>query len=346
MTLTPPASAMKAVRIDQPGDSSVLSYMDVPCPEYGPNDVLVRIFAAGVNPVDAKVRQRGGFIGNTQSFIPGCDGAGVVVAVGAQVQQWVVGDAVYYCYGGLGQSSGNYAEYACVPQHYIASKPENISMIHAAASPLVLITAWEALFDRGHLQSGQTVFIHGGTGGVGHVAIQLAHIAGCKVACSVGSPKKAELAKQLGADFCIQYQHEEINQALLTWTDGNGVDLLLDTVGGDTLPPLLPSLASYGVLISLLQFPNDLDWKLLRIKNITMAQELMLTPMLDDDYHAAAHQAAILAECAQMIDGGTLSIHVSEEFPLTAAQAAHDAVEQGNTLGKIVLNCVGDVEEA
>jgi NADPH2:quinone reductase len=330
---------MSAIVATAAGDASVLQTQSLPRPSCAPNEVLVRIFAAGVNPVDAKARQRGGFIAAPTSFIPGCDGAGIIEAIGSNVAQYQVGDAVFYCYGGIGQASGNYADFSCVPEHYLAHKPTTCNMAQAAAAPLVLITAWESLFDRARVQSEQTVFITGGTGGVGHVAIQLAKAAGCRVICSVSSEQKATLARSLGADAVIDRSKDDVLAAVMQWSDGRGVDLLLDTVGGETLPPLTASVANYGTIVSLLQFPGTLDWAQLRLKNITLAQELMLSPMLLNDDDAAAHQAAILEECAELMTAGKLTVHVDAVLPLAEAAQAQQRVEQGQTTGKLVLDC-------
>jgi len=330
---------MSAIVATEAGDTSVLQARTLPRPSCAPHEVLVRVFAAGVNPVDSKVRQRGGFIGAATAFIPGCDGAGIIEAVGGAITQYQIGDAVFYCYGGIGQATGNYAEFACVPEQYLAHKPASCNMAQAAAGPLVLITAWESLFDRARLQAGQTVFITGGTGGVGHVAIQLAKEAGCRVICTVSSEKKANFARSLGADYVIDRTQEEIVAAVALWTDGTGVDVLFDTVGGDALLPLIPTLANYGTLVSLLQFPDALDWAQLRLKNITLAQELMLSPMLLNDHAAAEHQAAILEECAELMTQDKLTVHIDTVLPLAEAAQAQQRIDLGHTMGKLVLDC-------
>ncbi len=325
------------------GQQSSLEHIAIPT--CAADEVLVRIFAAGVNPIDRKVQQNGALLGDGDSFVLGCDGAGIIEAVGEDVTQYTAGDAVFYCYGGIGQSAGNYAEYACIPAQCLAIKPESMNMIQAAAAPLVLITAWESLFDRAHMYGEQTVLILGGTGGVGHIALQLAKIAGCRVACTVSSAKKAALAYEYGADCVIDRSQEDITEAIHRWTDGRGVDVLLDTVGGKALPPVLGALANYGTLVSLLQFADDLDWKTLRLKNITLAQTLMLSPMLLGDKQGLAHQAAILEQCAQMIDSEQLRLHVSTILSLNQAKDALDAIAKGDTMGKIVLDCTGSDQD-
>jgi len=256
---------------------------------------------------------------------------------------------VYYCYGGLGQqhkgqSQGNYAEYIVVPAEFLAAKPESLGYLQAAAAPLVLITAWEALFDRAGLQSGQKVFVHAGAGGVGHVAIQLAKIADCEVATTVSGAEKAAFVRELGADKVIDYTKEDVTESLLAWTDSKGVDVAFDTVGGDAFNQLIPAMAHYSDLVSILQVPDDVDWKALRLNNVRISQELMLTPMLSGIKEGAAHHAAILEQCAQLIDGGQLKVHVAKTLPLEDAAQAHQLIEEGHMQGKVVLAVAGEEE--
>ncbi|MDQ7004930.1 MAG: zinc-dependent alcohol dehydrogenase family protein [Ghiorsea sp.] len=335
---------MKVIQMEQAGDVNTLQLVDVEKPEVcAAHEVLIKVMAAGVNPVDSKVRSNGMMFADAYPATLGCDGAGFIEKIGADVEHLQVGDAVYYCYGGLGQQSdagasvGNYAEYAVVQAAYVALKPESLDFDTAAASPLVLITAWEALFDRARLQSGHKVFIHAGAGGVGHVAIQLAKLAGAEVATTVSSDEKEDFVRQLGADLIINYTSQDVTQELLAWTDGQGVDIALDTVGGDALKPLIPAMRLYGDLVSLLQFPEDLDWKTLRLKNVRVCQCLMLTPMLQSSNELGEHHAAILEQCAQFFDERKLVVYVDETLALTDAKLAHEKIEQGHQSGKIVL---------
>jgi len=330
------------------GSSKVFQQVDMPKPTITQADqLLIQVFAAGVNPVDTKLRANGLYFPDPYPAILGCDGAGVVEAVGADVSNFQAGDPVYYCYGGLGQqvngqSVGNYGEYVLVPESFVAAKPETLGYLQAAGAPLVLITAWEALFDRVGLRSGQKVLVQGGAGGVGHVAIQLAKIAGCEVATTVSSDEKAAFVRDLGADHVMNYTREDLCESLLTWSGGAGVDVVFETVGKTALNELLPAMAHYAHYVTLLQLPDDLDMKALRLKNITLSQELMLTPMVYDLKEAAEHQAAILEECGQLIDTNQLKLHISKVLPLEAVGDAHALIEAGHTQGKIVLAIAGD----
>jgi len=344
---------MKVIRIEQAGDPTALQLVEVGKPdECAADEVLVKVMSAGVNPVDTKLRAGGMMFDDAYPAILGCDGAGFVEKVGADVEHLQVGDAVYYCYGGLGQKSnagesvGNYAEYAVVKAAYVALKPDSLDFDAAAAAPLVLITAWEALFDRARLQSGQKVFIHAGAGGVGHVAIQLAKLAGAEVATTVSSDEKEHFVKELGADLVINYKTQNVADVLLDWTDGLGVDIAFDTVGGEAFKQLIPAMRLYGDLVSILQFPEDTDWKTLRVNNVRLSQALMLTPMLKESIELGEHHAAILEQCAQFFDEKKLVVYVDEALPLEDATKAHEMIEQGHQSGKIVLQMHLDEMEA
>lgn len=328
---------MRAVIINQAGTPDQLTLTETDRPEPCEDEVLVRIMAAGINPIDTKLRQRGLYMDGTFPAILGCDGAGIVEKIGANVQNFQPGDAVYYCYGGLGQKAGNYAEYIAVPEPYLALKPDCIDFIDAAAAPLVLITAWEALFDRARIQGGQKVFIHAGAGGVGHVAIQLAKLAGCEVATSVSSSEKGEVAKAVGADLVINYRQQDVTQALLSWTDQRGVDVAFDTVGGDAFVQLIEATRVYGDIVTLLQVPESSDWKTIRLRNIRISQTLMLTPMLLNIQEGAEHHSDILEQCAQFFDQKQLTIFVAETLPLAEVEKAHRMIEKGGMAGKLVL---------
>ncbi len=330
---------MKAVLMTAPGNPEVLQLQDVanPSVSVGETELVVRLRAAGVNPIDTKLRKRGTFYPDQMPAILGCDGAGIVEAVGAGVKKFRVGDEVYFCNGGLGAHQGNYAEYTTVDERFAAHKPTSVSFAEAAAAPLVLITAWEALYERGRLEPGEKVLIHAGAGGVGHVAIQLAKLKGANVCTTVSSQEKADFVKQLGADYPILYKQTDFAQAALDWTGGEGVDLAFDTVGGETFHKTFPAVRIYGDIVTILEPDANTVWKIARNRNLRIGLELMLTPMLQGILEAQQHHADILAECAKYIDAGKLKIHVSQELPLAEAAKAHQLIESGSTTGKIVL---------
>jgi NADPH:quinone reductase len=329
---------MQAVVMTTPGNPEVLQLQEVPNPTIQTDtEILVRLHAAGVNPIDTKLRQRGTFYPDQMPAILGCDGAGVVEAVGTNVQRFKVGDEVYFCCGGLGKL-GNYAQYTVVDERFVARKPASLSFAEAAAAPLVLITAWESLHDRGRLETDQRVLIHAGAGGVGHVAIQLAKLKGAEVCTTVGSQEKARLVQQLGADEAILYKQTDFVTATLDWTGGVGVDLAFDTVGNKTFFDTFPAVRVYGDVVTILE-PDAAygNWKIARSRNLRISLEIMLTPMLQGLISAQQHQATILEQCAEWIDQGKLKIHLSQTFPLKDAAIAHQALEIGSNIGKIAL---------
>lgn len=331
---------MKAVVMTAAGKPEVLQWQDVPQPKIEqPNQVLIQLKAAGINPVDTKIRSRGIFYPDSMPAIIGCDGAGIVQEVGREVTNFKPGDEVYFCAGGLGkEGTGNYAEFAVVEEHYLATKPTSLAFAEAAAAPLVLITAWEALYDRARLEAGQKVLIHAGAGGVGHVAIQLAKLKGAEVCTTVGSSDHARLVRQLGADEAILYKQTNFVEAVLKWTNGTGVDVAFDTVGGQTFFDSVNAVKVYGDLVTILEPNSSLGTlKTARNRNLRISLELMLTPMLEGIIAAQKHQGKILQQCANWIDQGKLTIHLNQTFPLQEAAEAHKMIEAGSMTGKIAL---------
>jgi NADPH2:quinone reductase len=329
---------MKAILMREPGGPEVLLETELSNPDVrNPTDVLVRLAAAGVNPVDTKIRSRGPLLPGTLTAVLGCDGAGTVEAVGEEVSRFKPGDAVWFCHGGLGGPHGNYAEYIVVDEAVAQPKPASLDFVHAAAAPLVLITAWEALYDRARLREGQTVLIHAGAGGVGHVAIQLARLAGARVAATVSSAEKAEFVHALGAECAINYRDEDLVDAVADWTEGRGVDVAFDTVGPEVFRRTIPAMAVYGDLVTILD-PGQVDLKEARNRNLRISLELMLTPQLSGISEAVAYQGSILRRCGELFDQGKLEVYVSGTFPLSRAADAHREIEAGHTKGKLVLN--------
>lgn len=334
---------MKAILMTAPGGPDVLKLTDIPMPALpSPDHIRVKLHAAGINPIDTKLRKTAAYYPDNLPCVLGCDGAGVVESVGANVHRFTPGDEVYFFNGGLGAEPGNYAEYATLHQDYAAFKPRHISMEEAAALPLVLITAWEALFNRACVGEGQTVLIHAAAGGVGHVAVQLAKQAGAHVLGTVSSPEKAAwVTHSLGADRVFVYRDVDFTQAVLDWTHGKGVDMVFDTVGGETYCRSFACTKVYGRVVSLLQ--NDCkaeDVKTARLRNLALVSELMLTPSVLNMHDDRVHQRRILEEGARLIEADKLKIKISHTLPLEAAAQAHMMIEEGHTTGKIVLRIV------
>lgn len=329
---------MKAILLRHPGPASALEPSDVPTPQLTrPDEVLIELKAAGVNPIDTKLRQRGTFYPELIPAILGCDGAGIIREVGLDVTQWCVGDEVIFCQGGLGKRPGTYAEYAVVPSYCLARKPQPVSFLQAAALPLVTITAWEALYDQAQIQPGQKVLIHAGAGGVGHIAIQLAKLRNAQVATTVSSERKGEFVNKLGADLVLNYREPDWQAKLWAWTGGEGVAVGFDTVGGVTFSETFALVKPYGTVVTLLEPGLETNWKLARRKNLKISFTLMLTPELDNLKPAQVHQAKIIQQAIDWVLSGQLQIEVGKTFPLGAAADAHQFLESKQGLGKVVL---------
>jgi NADPH2:quinone reductase len=331
---------MKAILMTAAGDPNVLQLADMQEPTIqSPTEMLVRLKAAGINPIDTKLRSHGTFQPDYLPSILGCDGAGIVAAIGADVTKFKVGDEIYFCNGGLGMHQGNYAELTTIDEKFAAYKPKSLSFEEAAAAPLVLITAWEALYDRTNLQSSSNcnILIHAGAGGVGHVAIQLAKLRGANVCTTVGSEAKQRFVRDLGADLAIAYKQTDFVEAAIAWTNGEGVDIAFDTVGGKLIEQTFPAVKVYGDLVTILEPSTDISWKVARTRNLRFSFELMLTPMLLGNTALQILQAKILSECATLFDAGKLKIHVSDVFPLADVAKAHQLLETGSMTGKIAI---------
>jgi NADPH2:quinone reductase len=330
---------MQAILMTAIGDSTVLIEQNIAEPHLTQRtEIKVRLHAAGINPVDTKIRKGGLFYPNAElPAVLGCDGAGEVVEIGANVTDFKVGDKVWFCHGGLGREQGNYAEFTVIDQRWASLMPQTATFETAAAAPLVLITAWGALFERGNLQAGQTVLIHAGAGGVGHVAIQLAKIAGARVITTVSSNEKAAFVKSLGADEIIFYNQTDVAAEINRLTENRGADLVFDTVGADVFKSSIACTAHFGRIVTLLDASN-LDLNEARMRNLLIGFELMLTPMLRDLDSERNKHVELLKKCAAYIDAGKLAVHVSHVLPLADAQKAHTLIEAGHTMGKLVLS--------
>jgi NADPH2:quinone reductase len=328
---------MKAMLMTAVGDPDVLQCQEIDDPEITTaTQIKIKLKAAGVNPVDTKIRRNGVFYDQPLPAVLGCDGAGVVVDTGPAAGQFKVGDKVWFCHGGLGREPGNYAQYTVLDERWVGLSPKTYSFTEAASAPLVLITAWAALFDRGGLQAGQTVLIHAGAGGVGHVAIQMAKLKGARVITTVSSGQKEEFVKSLGADETVIYTQGGFADAVNDLTGGLGADLVFDTVGSAVFKESIAATAHFGRLVTLLD-PGELNLSEARMRNLLIGFELMLTPMLRDLTAARDQHIDILNQCALWADKGLLKLHVSKVLPLEAAAEAHRLIEAGHTTGKIVL---------
>ena len=330
---------MKAVLMITAGSPDVLGLYDVDKPELSsPNHLRVKLVAAGVNPLDAKLRAKPIYYPDKLPMILGCDGAGIVEKTGSAVTRFKEGDKVFFYNGGIGDEQGCYAEYATVHEEYCATAPANVGLQDVAGLPLVLITAWEALIERANLQPGQTILIHGGTGGVGHIAVQLAKHLGARVAVTVSDDKKEGLAQGLEADKIVRYKEMDFVVDVEEWSGNKGVDVVLDTIGGDIFRRSMNVTRIGGKIVTLLSTPMSLeDTQLARLRNLSICYELMLTPQVMKLHEERIRQRKILEQGVRLVESGEMGVLVSYALPLKDAAEAHRLIEKGNMLGKIVL---------
>ncbi len=329
---------MRAVLMTAVGGPEVLKIAEVPEPEVtGERDVRVRLEAAGINPVDCKLRS-GGTIGGSLPVVLGWDGAGVVESTGPAVTSVRPGDEVYFCDGGFGPTPGTYQEVKVVDERYLAHKPARLSFVEAAAAPLVTITAWEALRERARVRAGDSLLVQAGAGGVGHMSVQIGRLAGARVATTVTAGPKADLASSLGAQLCIDYTREDVGAKLRGWTGVDGADVVHDTVGGKTFTSCFSLVRPYGDLVSNVESPWEGDAiNTMHSRNLRVSFTWMPAPSVFGWPDHRERQRAILEQAALHFEAGDLRVAVGATFPLDRAADAHRAVETGQVVGKTVL---------
>lgn len=331
---------MRAQIIRAFGEPSVFEPAELPDPEAGPGEVLVRVVAASVNPVDHKIRRHGPPIAPELPAVLGCDFSGVVVAVGEGVEGFAPGDRVFGCAGGVrGVAGGSYAELIRADARLLAPAPASIPLRDAAALPLVVITAWEGL-ERAGVGPGTRLLVHGGTGGVGHVAVQLAKARGAHVTATVSTPEKAALARALGADEIVNYREEPVADYVRRLTGGDGFDVVFDATGGSDVATSFEAAKLNGDIVTIVtNFTADLTP--MHLKGLTLHAVFMLIPMLHN-IDRAAH-GSTLREVAQLVDAGALRPIVdAENFSLADVAAAHGKLEAGRAVGKILIDVTPD----
>lgn len=324
---------MTAIAIDHPGGPEVLTPVQRPVPTPGPGEVLIRVAAAGVNRPDCLQRQGVYPPPPGASDLPGLEVAGTIAAVGADSGDWRVGDRVCALVPG-----GGYAEYCLTPALQCLPIPAGLSMTAAAAVPETYFTVWSNVFDRGRLQASETVLVHGGASGIGTTAIQLAHAFGARVLATVGSEEKAAVCRQLGADVAINYREEDFVAVAKAHTDGRGVNLILDMVGGDYTARNLDALAVEGrlVQIAFLRSPKvELNLAPLMQKRLTLTGSTLRPRAVADK---AAIAEALHAKVWPLLTAGTVKPLIQQLFPLHDAAAAHALMEANRTIGKLVLS--------
>ncbi|SEG28255.1 NADPH:quinone reductase [Actinacidiphila yanglinensis] len=313
-----------------------LELREITTPAAGPGQVLVKVRASGVNPLDTKIRA--GKAAHARTVLPavlGLDLAGVVEAVGEGVTGFAPGDEVYGLTGGVGDLQGSLAEYAAVDARLLAAKPAALSMREAAVLPLVTITAWEGLVDRAGVEQGQKVLVHGGAGGIGHVAIQIARARGAEV-FATGSPGSLAAIEGLGATP-IDRTTATVQEYVDAHTAGEGFDVVVDTVGGATLDASFTAVRHYtGHVVSALGWGTH-ALAPLSFRGATYSGVFTLLPMLTG--RGRDHHGEILAQAAALVDKGLLAPRVDpRHFTLETVADAHRAVETGGTRGKVAVD--------
>ena len=332
------SATMQAAVLQGTGGPEVLRHTSVPLGwPAGSHDVLVRLKAAGLNPADGFFRQLGPYLDSGDPCILGHDGAGTIEAVGSGVTRFAPGDAVCFCNGGIGGHPGTYAQFAVVPESQLAAKPTSVSFEQAAALPLVLITAWEALYERAAVARDERVLIHAGAGGTGHVAVQLAALRGARVAATVSDADKAAFVQDLGAERPICYPEEDFVAAVTEWADGTGVDVALDNIGPQGLQRTYRAMARYGRIVTLMGIAADDDDETAYLSNLTLHNVMMLTPMIAGLQRRLDAQARLVEQGIGLLAEGRLRIHVREVFDWRDIRAAHERLDAGHTTGKLVI---------
>lgn len=326
---------MKAVVLS--AFESPLQVADVARPQAGRGEVLVRIKASGVNPLDIKIAAGKAAHARVEpeGAILGIDMAGVVEAVGDGVSGFEPGDEVWGMTGGVGGVQGSLAEYAAVDAALLAQKPASFSMRQAAAMPLVFITAWEGLVDRARISAGKTVLVHGGAGGVGHIAVQIARAFGA-VVYATGNKSQRATIEGFGATF-IDYEASSVDEYVREYTGGEGFDIVYDTVGGATLDASFVAARRYhGHVVSCLGWGTH-ALAPLSFRAATYSGVFTLLPLLSGE--GRAHHGVIMREVARLVDAGKIRILLDDQhFGLAEVGKAHAALREGTARGKVVVD--------
>lgn len=323
---------MRAVEITKPGGPDVLAVVRRPIPQPGVGEVLIRVEAAGVNRPD--VMQRLGQYPPPPgaSDIPGLEIAGVITTIGAEVTAWKSGDRVCALVSG-----GGYAEYCVAPAGQCLPIPAGLDVVGAAALPETVFTVWTNVFERGQLRSGESLLIHGGTSGIGTVAIQLAHARGARVFATAGTAEKCQACRSLGAELAVNYRDTDFVEAVKAATGGRGVDVVLDMVGGDYLPRNLDVLAADGRLVQIAALHGakaTVNLMPILLRRLTVTGSTLRGRSVAEK---SALAVAVRHHVWPLLEAGRVRPVVHATFPLTEASEAHRVMESSRHVGKLVL---------
>jgi len=326
---------MKAWVINEFGGPEVFEQVELPTAAPGPGEVRIKVAATSVNPVDYKIRS-----GAAEALCPERparlhgDVSGVVDAIGEGVDSFTLGDPVYGCVGGCGSVQGTLADYAIADARLIAHAPKSIPLEEAAALPLVTITAWEGL-DKLGIHPNETLLVHGGTGGVGHLVVQLGKARGAIVTATVGSAEKAVLVQQVGADQTVNYKDETVEQYVDRLTQGVGFDAVFDTVGGANISASVQA-AKLNGQVACIQGRDSVDGGLLHVRGASLHLVFMLIPLLHDIERE--RHGRILREAAELVDSDKLKPLIADtRFTFDQISDAHAYAESGRQTGKVLV---------
>ncbi len=317
---------MHAVVLDAFGGTETLTYRLQPRPKPGPGSLLVRVMAASVNPIDCKIRQNGAWTDIQPPAIIGTDAAGVVEETGLGVTRFRKGDEVFYTADLSQLMPGTYAEYHVVPETLAAYKPGNLGFVEAASLPLAGSTAWLALFERTHLEVGETILIHAGSGGVGSLAIQMAKAAGARVITTCRK-SNVDLVVRLGADVAIDYRVENVVDSVRKIIGSDAVDAILDTVGGPVFAQNLELVRPHGRILSITASETALGRAYVKNLDIHL---IRMTP-----------SGSLMDKIARMAGTGQLKPVIDSVYPVERTDEAHGRIESGGVRGKVVLSMEG-----
>jgi NADPH2:quinone reductase len=324
--------AMRAIEIEKPGGPEVLRPAERPKPEPKPHEILVKVAAAGVNRPDVLQRQGLYAPPPDASELPGLEIAGEVVACGAAVKAWKVGDKVCALTHG-----GGYAEYCVTPEVQALPVPKGLSMVEAASLPETFFTVWSNVYDRGRLAAGQSLLVHGGTSGIGVTAIQMAKATGNRVFATAGSDEKCAACVKLGAEAAFNYKTGDFVEGVRQATGGKGVDVILDMAAGDFVPRELKALADEGrlVFIAFLRGPKtELDVNEVMRRRLTLTGSTLRPRPIE---FKGAIAASLRSRIWPLIEAGRIKPVIYRTFDLEQAAAAHRLMESSEHIGKIVL---------
>lgn len=330
---------MKAIVLNSYGDADkAFRTMELPIPEINNDEVLIKVKATSINPIDYKIRS--GFLPHLVPAFPAIlhgDVAGIVAKIGANVTSFQIGDRVYGCIGGVAGINGALAEYTKADYRLLAKMPSNLDFATAAAIPLACITAYEVIFQRANLQPGQKILVYGGVGGVGHFAVQFAKVLGAEVYATISSEHQARLAKVLGADHTIDYKDETVEDFVNRCTDGNGFDVVFDTIGNQHLQQSFKAVKRKGTVLTTVSL-DKIDLSPIHEKALGFHTVYMIIPILYHDAPGKQEHGQILQQITELVEQGKVKPLIDDKrFTFEQLADAHHYAEAGGSIGKIVL---------